>query len=106
MRYAQAIRAFLSALFGSNLVAELRAELIEARKERDYFRGQFERMQLLVGHIRATPATTPRQVTPGGLTREGARRSWAQIQAAHTKEQYPDGPAKSAETQEPQKAQN
>jgi len=98
VRTAEKIRAFLDILFGSKLVAQLRADLEESRRSADYFRGQFERMQLLVGHARQAPA--PKEVRPQGATREGARRSWAQIQAANTAEQYgprekvPEEPAK------------
>jgi hypothetical protein len=97
MKYATAIREFLSALFGSKLVVELRAELAEARKERDYFRGQFERMQLVAIPHRIAPIEK-RTVQPGGLTQTGGRKSWAMIQAENTQKQN-EIAAKEAEKQ-------
>ena len=86
MKFAQAIRDFLSTLFGSKLVLQLRADLEETRKERDYFRGQFERMQLLAIPRSITPLG-PRIREPQGATQVGTRKSWAQILAANTEAQ-------------------
>jgi hypothetical protein len=85
MKYAQAIRDFLSTLFGSKLVLQLRADLDERTRERDYFRGQFERMQLMA--IPRSAPVVPRQPRPEGATQVGARKSWAQIVAENTQEQ-------------------
>lgn len=97
MKYAAAIREFFSALFGSKLVVELRAELTEARRERDYFRGQFERMQL-IAMPRSAPLV-PRAPRPEGLTQPGTRRTWAQILAENTKAQNELAAKKTEETQ-------
>jgi hypothetical protein len=87
MKYAQWIRDFLSTLFGSKLVVELRAELAEARRERDYFRGQLERANLIAYPQRPTAATRPdwRQTDPAGATAVGGRKTWSMIQAENTK---------------------
>jgi hypothetical protein len=85
MKYAQAIRDFLSTLFGSKLVLQLRADLDERTRERDYFRGQFERMQLMA--IPRSAPVVPRQPRPEGATQVGARKSWAQIVAENTQKQ-------------------
>jgi hypothetical protein len=88
MKFAKWIRDFLSTLFGSTLVVELRAELAEARRERDYFRGQWERIQLMVAPQRSA-SSGPRpdwrtQNPPAGLTRTGGRKTWAQLQKENT----------------------
>jgi hypothetical protein len=87
MKYAKALREFFSILFGSQLVVQLRADLEEARRQADYFRGQFERMQLL-----AIPRSVPQTERPDwrrtnaeGATRVGRRRTWAQIVEENTK---------------------
>jgi hypothetical protein len=59
VNWAIQLRALLRDLFGSGLVAELRAEIEELKKERDYFRGAFERMQLI-----ALNRPPPREVRP------------------------------------------
>ena len=86
MKWAKAIREFFSILFGSQLVVQLRREIESLKGERDYFRGQFERMQLL-----AIPRSTPpqprgdwRTTDPQGATKVGTRKTWAQIQAENT----------------------
>jgi hypothetical protein len=86
MKYAQWIRDFLSTLFGSKLVVELRAEVAEARRERDYFRGQLERANLITHPQRPTIAPRPdwRQTDPAGVTVVGGRKTWAMIQAENT----------------------
>jgi hypothetical protein len=85
VRIAENLRAFIDALFGSKLVAQLRADLTEAKAERDYFRGQFERMQLLA--VPRTAPVVPRQPRPEGATQVGARKSWGQIVAENTQKQ-------------------
>lgn len=82
-KYAVAIREFFRALFGSQLVVELRAERDEARRERDYFRGRNERLELMILPQRTTPKTERadwRRDNPGGATQVGGRKSWAQIE--------------------------
>lgn len=98
MKLATIIREFLSALFGSKLVVELRAELAEARRERDYFRGQFERMQLMA-MPRSAPIV-PRAPRPEGATQVGTRRTWAQILAENTQKQNELAAAKPKTTNE------
>jgi hypothetical protein len=83
VKYAIAIREFFSALFGSKMVVQLRADLEEARRERDYFRGRNERLELMLLPNRVTPQTQRsdwRQQNPGGATLVGGRKSWAMIE--------------------------
>ena len=84
MRFAQAVRDFFSALFQSKLVLQLRADLDEAKRERDYFRGQCERLQLLT-QPRPQPRADWRETQPQGATKIGGRKTWAEIQAENTK---------------------
>lgn len=86
MRWAKAIREFFSILFGSQLVVQLRQDLDEAKRERDYFRGQLERANLLIAPPRTISSARPdwRVTNPEGQTRVGTRRTWAQIQAENT----------------------
>jgi hypothetical protein len=88
--FAQRIREFLNTLFGSKLVVQLRADLEEAKRERDYFRGRLE-----LAELRAAPQRTPvktagrpadwRTDKPlGAVEVKGTRKSWAQIQAENT----------------------
>ena|ERR1700678_545162 len=46
LTFAQRTRAFFRALFGSRLMVQTLAELDEARRERDYFRGRCERLEM------------------------------------------------------------
>ena len=48
MKYAQLIREFLRSLFGSRFIFELQQEILELRKEREYFRGRAERLELML----------------------------------------------------------
>jgi hypothetical protein len=83
VKYAIAIREFFAALFGSKLLVQLRADLEEARRERDYFRGRNERLELMLLPQRTTPQTTRadwRTNNPGGVTLTGGRKSWAMIE--------------------------
>ena len=59
LTFANRTREFLSALFGSKLVVQLRAEIEEAKRERDYFRGRCERLEL-----RQELAATPTPIAP------------------------------------------
>ena len=83
MKWAQAIRDFFSILFQSKLVVELRREIEDIKTERDYFRGQFERMQLIANPPRIV-STQPRTAAPAGATRPGGRKTFAQLQAENT----------------------
>jgi hypothetical protein len=87
MKYAIAIREFFAALFGSKLVVQLRTDLEEARRERDYFRGRNERLELMILPQRTTPQTKRtdwRRDNPGGVTQVGGRKSWAMIEHENT----------------------
>ena len=84
MRFAQAIRDFFSALFQSKLVLQLRADLEEAKRERDYFRSQMERFQLM-SQPRPQPRPDWRETQPQGATQVGKRKTWAELQAENTK---------------------
>jgi hypothetical protein len=82
-RYAQAIRDFFSILFGSKLVVQLRADLEEAKKERDFFRAEMQRYQMFTSRSQVIPS--PRNnPAPGQATKVGSRRRWAEIQAENT----------------------
>ena len=88
MKFGQAIRDFFSALFQSKLVLQLRADLDEAKRERDYFRGQCERLQLLTQprpQTRPQPKPDWRETPPQGATQIGQRKTWAELQAENTK---------------------
>jgi hypothetical protein len=83
VKYAHAIREFFAALFGSKLMVQLRADLEEARRERDYFRGRNERLELMLLPNKVTPQTQRadwRTTNPGGATLVGGRKSWAMIE--------------------------
>ena len=84
MKLAQAIRDFFSALFQSKLVLQLRADLEEAKRERDYFRSQMERFQLM-SQPRPQPRPDWRETQPQGVTQVGKRKTWAELQAENTK---------------------
>lgn len=63
--------------FTSKIVIQLRADLQEARHERDYFRGKVDRLEMVLMHLPepvARPRALPANVEPVG------RKSWAQIQ--------------------------
>jgi hypothetical protein len=63
--------------FTSKLVLQLRADLEEARHERDYFRGKVDRLEMVLMRLPepvSRPRTVPANVEPVG------RKSWAQVQ--------------------------
>ena len=76
IEFATKTREFLSALFGSKLVVQLRAEIEEVKRERDYFRGRCERLELKQ-EIAATPVVVAprihREHAPSG------RKLWPAI---------------------------
>ena len=84
MKFGQAIRDFFSALFQSKLMLQLRADLEEAKRERDYFRSQMERFQLM-SQPRLQPRPDWRETPPAGATKIGGRKTWAELQAENTK---------------------
>ena len=45
---AQSVRDFLHTLFTRRLVLNLEEQIIEARRERDYFKGKSERLELVL----------------------------------------------------------
>ena len=73
---ADRIRAFIDSLLPNRVVLLLRAELAEARKERDYFRGRCERLELML-----VPNPAPRIVRQPAGTQPVGRKTWAQVQA-------------------------
>lgn len=81
MSYAQVIRDFLSTLFGSKLVLQLRADLDEAKRERDYFRGRCERLELAREAEKKPIVMAPRP--PRDMPTVGGHKSWKQVQAEH-----------------------
>ena len=76
MKYAQIIRDFLSTLFGSKLVIQLRHEIAELKEERNYFRGRCERLEMARESAQQRVAAVPRpsrDQTPMG------RKLWPQL---------------------------
>lgn len=79
--FAQRTRGFFSALFGSSLLVQLRADLDEARRERDYFRGRCERLELAREAEKKPVVVAPRP--PRDMPTVGGHKSWKQVQAEH-----------------------
>ena len=70
--------------FGNKLVLQLRRELEEARRERDYFRGKVDRLEEKLYGLAMQPhsgPTRPIDPTPAG------RKTWAQVQLESLKQQ-------------------
>lgn len=83
---AQRIREFFSVLFGSRRIEDLKDALAKTEKERDYFRGRADRLELmLLGTPRLgaerRPVSVTRETTPIG------RKFWPQVQAEYILEQ-------------------
>ena len=67
----------LKSFFTSKLVLQLRADLDEARHERDYFRGKVDRLEMVLMRL---PEPAPmRKAVPANVEPVG-RKSWAQVQ--------------------------
>lgn len=79
--FALRTREVLSALFGSKIVAQLRADLEEAKRERDYFRGRCERLELARDAEKKPVVVAPRP--PRDMPTVGGHKSWKQVQAEH-----------------------
>ena len=91
---AQTIREFFSVLFGSRRVELLERELIEARKERDYFKGRCDRLELML----LTPRT-PANILPRNQANPQAvgRKTWAQVQREDFERQMKEAKDQEAE---------
>lgn len=79
LTFAHRTREVLSALFGSKLLVQLRADLEEAKRERDYFRGRCERLEL--AREQKPVVVAPR--TPRDMSPLGGHKTWKQVQAEH-----------------------
>lgn len=80
MNWPERIRQTLETLFTSRLVVELRRELEEARRERDYFRGKCDKLELIALKPVAQPIIGPRRPLPAGRI---GRKPWREVMAEH-----------------------
>jgi len=94
MNFADRIRSFFDSLLPRRAVLLLSAELAEARKERDYFRGRCERLELML-----VPSPAPRIVRPTGTQVPIGRKTWVQVQVENA-----DRIAKEIEAEQQKKA--
>jgi hypothetical protein len=82
---AKRIRDFFETLFPDKLVLQLRADLDETRKQRDYFKGRAERLELLLTQPRVANRDLSDPVVAGQRrptqTHAGGRKLWPQIVA-------------------------
>jgi hypothetical protein len=79
--YSARIRDWLRSLFATRYSMQLEADLAEARRERDYFKGRAERLELMLLPGR-NPVTVRAAVQP--LQNMG-RKNWAQIEQENAK---------------------
>lgn len=86
---ARRIRDFFETLFTGRLVLQLRADLDEARSQRDYFKGRAERLELQL----LQPRIAARQVDVNtaeprvhSSATVGGRKTWQQIIADRRKQ--------------------
>lgn len=75
---AQRIRSFLHELFASRYSGELEREIEDLKRERDYFRGRAERLELRLMPSQS-PAVIPSNFRPVG------RKTFAQVQEEHAR---------------------
>lgn len=80
--YSVRLRQFLHGLFGSRYVMQLEQDVAEVKRERDYFKGRAERLELML-----LPNHNPiaRQAVQTKL-QAPMRKTWAQIEAENAKE--------------------
>lgn len=76
MNLAKSIHDFIDALFPNRIVIQLRSDLADAKRERDYFRQRAERLEL-----RLIPETVVRPVRPPANASPVGRKTWLQVQA-------------------------
>lgn len=81
LTFATRTREVLSTLFGSKIVAQLRADLEEARRERDYFRGRCERLELARETDKKPIVIAPRPQRD--MSPVGGHKTWKQVQQEH-----------------------
>jgi hypothetical protein len=85
---AQNIRNFFETLFTGRLVLQLRADLEEARCQRDYFKGRAERLELQLlqprSAARQQEASDPPRIHNTRVV--GGRKTWGQLVAERRKE--------------------
>ena len=77
---AQTIREFLHTLFTRRLVLNLEEQIIEARKERDYFKGKAERLGMLLEGKLSVAGRVP-EMPRQPLPLVPKRKTLAQLQA-------------------------
>lgn len=81
MTLASRVRNFFDTLFPSHIVLQLRADLEDARRERDYFRDKADRLEL-----RLIPPPVVRGIRSPEDMKPVGRKNWKQVQADHAKE--------------------
>jgi len=81
LTFAHRTREFFSTLFDSKLLVQLRADLEEAKRERDYFRGRCERLELAREADKKPVVIAPRPQRD--LSPVGGHKTWKQVQAEH-----------------------
>ena len=78
--YSVRIRAWIRGLFASRYSMQLEADLAEAKRERDYFKGRAERLELMLMPNRNPIVAADKPVL------HPARRTWAQVQEDHARQ--------------------
>ena len=77
--YSVRIRAWLRGLFATRYSMQLEADLAEMKRERDYFKGRAERLELMLMPNRNPIAAVKPELHP-------ARKTWAQVQEDHARQ--------------------
>ena len=88
---ARAIRQFIHELFQSQYSRLLEQQLIEARTERDYFKGRMERIEQM---RYSAPVIQPIPTIPSGPV--VGRKTMAQLQQEQTEKDLADAQAQKA----------
>ena len=94
MKYAIAIREFCRVLFGSRYVAQLQDDIEEARKERDWFKGKADRLELMLLPNRNPLAANQTKANPA--PRQTGRVSSQEAMRIHMANEFAE-PEKSEE---------
>lgn len=75
------IRSALDTLFPNRIVLSLTAQIEDLKRERDYFRGRAERLEL---RLLPDPVARDKKINAGEPVTIGGHKSWRQVQAEHT----------------------
>lgn len=94
MNFAAKIRSAIETLFVSHLVLQLRADLEEMQRQRDYFKARADRLELI---LLAPKTERPKSTAPPANTSPVGKKRWIQVQLEDRQRQLKEAAEKKSE---------